>query len=98
MRDVNVQEEIKIDAARVCVQFHNSAKEISLKYREMFGRTVYVTSSAFLHMLKLYARLTSKKQEEIVAMRNKYIAGLEKLELAAEQVEQMKTTLTILKP
>ncbi|XP_025074096.1 dynein heavy chain 7, axonemal-like [Pogonomyrmex barbatus] len=98
MRDVNVQEEIKIDAARVCVQFHNSAKEISLKYREMFGRTIHVTSSAFLHMLKLYTRLTSKKQEEIVAMRNKYIAGLEKLELAAEQVEQMKTTLTILKP
>ncbi|XP_011706108.1 PREDICTED: dynein heavy chain 7, axonemal-like [Wasmannia auropunctata] len=98
MRDVNVREEIKADAAKVCVQIHNSAKEINLKYREMFGRNIHVTSSAFLHMLKLYRQLTSKKQEKIVATRNRYIAGLEKLELAAEQVEQMKAILTILKP
>ncbi|XP_024883298.1 dynein heavy chain 7, axonemal-like [Temnothorax curvispinosus] len=98
MRHVNVREEVKADAARVCVQFHNSAKEMSLKYREMFGRSIHVTSSAFLHMLKLYMQLTSRKQEEIVATRNGYVAGLEKLELAAEQVEQMKATLTILKP
>ncbi|KAG5312033.1 DYH7 protein, partial [Pseudoatta argentina] len=98
MRDVNVREEVKADAARICVQFHNSAKEMSLKYHEMFSRTIHVTSSAFLHMLKLYKQLTSKKQEKIIATRNRYIAGLEKLELAAEQVEQMKATLTILKP
>jgi len=98
MRDVNVREEIKADAARICVQFHNSAKEMSLKYHEMFGRTIHVTSSAFLHMLKLYKQLTSKKQEKIIATRNRYIAGLEKLELAAEQVKQMKATLTVLKP
>lgn len=98
MKHVNMQEEVKADAARVCVQFHNNAKEMSLKYREMFGRSIHVTTSAFLHMLKLYTQLTSKKQEEIVITRNRYIAGLEKLELAAEQVEQMKTTLTILKP
>lgn len=98
MRDVNVREEVKADAARVCVQFHNNAKEMSLKYHKIFDRIIYVTSSAFLHMLKLYTQLTLKKQEEIVATRNKYIAGLEKLELAAKQVEQMKATLTILKP
>lgn len=98
MRHVNVREEIKASAARVCVQFHNSAKEMSSKYREMFGRDIHVTSSAFLHTLKLYAQLMSRKQEEIVATRSRYVAGLEKLELAAEQVEQMKATLTILKP
>lgn len=98
MKHINMKEEIKADAARVCVQFHNNAKEMSSKYREMFGRSIHVTSSAFLHMLKLYTQLMSKKQEEIVAMRNRYVAGLEKLELAAEQVEQMKATLTILKP
>lgn len=98
MKHVNVREEIKASAARVCVQLHNSARETSSKYREMFGRSVHVTSSAFLHMLKLYTRLMSKKQEEIVATRGRYVAGLEKLELAAEQVEQMKATLTVLKP
>lgn len=98
MKHVNVREEVKADAARVCVQLHNSAKEMSSKYRETFGRSIHVTSSAFLHMLKLYTQLMSKKQEEIIATRNRYVAGLEKLELAAEQVEQMKGTLTILKP
>ncbi|KAL0118616.1 hypothetical protein PUN28_009352 [Cardiocondyla obscurior] len=98
MKDVDAQEEIKADAAKICVQFHNNAKEMSLKYRELFDRSIHVTSSGFLHMLKLYTQLTSKKQKEIVASRNRYLAGLEKLELAAEQVEQMKATLTILKP
>ncbi|XP_012233843.2 dynein axonemal heavy chain 7-like [Linepithema humile] len=95
---VNVREELKARAARVCVRFHSDAKEMSLRYGEVFDRTIHVTSSAFLHMLKLYTRLTSEKQKEIVATRNRYLAGLEKLELAAEQVEQMKATLTILKP
>ncbi|KAL6447918.1 hypothetical protein ACFW04_000175 [Cataglyphis niger] len=98
MRSVNVQEDVKACAAKTCVQFHKNAREMSLRYHEMFGRIVHVTSSAFLHMLKLFTRLMSRKQEEIIATRNKYIAGLEKLELAAEQVEQMKATLTILKP
>lgn len=98
MTYVNVQEEIKVRAARACVQFHKGAREMSLRYREIFGRIIHVTSSAFLHMLKLYKRLMSRKQEEIIATRNRYVAGLEKLELAAEQVEQMKATLTILKP
>lgn len=98
MKQVNVREGIKTHMAKTCVQFHNDAKKMTLKYREIFDKTIYVTSLAFLHMLKLYTRLISKKQEEIVATRNRYLAGLEKLELAAEQVEQMKTTLTILKP
>ncbi|XP_072767052.1 dynein axonemal heavy chain 7 [Anoplolepis gracilipes] len=98
MKYVNVKEDIKARAARVCVQFHKNAREMSLRYHEMFGRIIHVTSSAFLHMLELYRRLMSKKQEEIVASRNRYVTGLEKLDLAAEQVEQMKATLTILKP
>jgi len=98
MNYINVQKGIKSCLARACVQLHNSAIETSINYNKMFGRTIHVTSSAFLHMLKLYTRLMSKKQEEIIVTRNKYIAGLEKLELAAKQVEQMKNTLTILKP
>lgn len=98
MKHVNVREEMKAQAAKACVRFHGDAKRTSSRYRETFGRTIHVTSSAFLHMLKLYARLTSQKQEEIIATRNRYVAGLEKLELAAKQVEQMKATLTILKP
>lgn len=98
MKHVNVREEIKAQAAKISVRFYGNAKRMSLRYHETYGRTIHMTSSAFLHMLKLYTRLTSKKQEEIVVTRNRYVAGLEKLELAAEQVEQMKATLTILKP
>jgi len=98
MSYINVPEEIKSRLAETCVQLHNNAVEASVNYSKMFGKTIHVTSSAFLHMLKLYTWLMSKKQKEIIATRNKYIAGLEKLELAAKQVEQMKNTLTILKP
>ncbi|CAL7950071.1 unnamed protein product [Xylocopa violacea] len=98
VQDINIEENIKINVVKACIKLHNNAKEMSAKYNKENGIKIHVTLSAFLHMLKLYVHLLSKKQKDIATIRKRYLMGLEKLESAAQQVEKMKDTLTILKP
>ncbi|CAK9814005.1 Dynein axonemal heavy chain 7 [Anthophora quadrimaculata] len=98
IENINVEEKIKMNVITVCIKLHNNMQEVSTKYYKQTGTKIHVTSSAFLHMLKLYTYLFSKKEKDIFTIRNRYLTGLEKLELAAQQVKKMKATLTMLKP
>ncbi|XP_068982290.1 dynein axonemal heavy chain 7-like isoform X4 [Bombus flavifrons] len=98
IQDINIEEDIKANVIKICIQLYNYAQEISKEYYKETGMKIHVTSVTYLHMLKLYVHLICKKQGDIVTLKNKYLTGLEKLELAAQQVEKMKATLTILKP
>ncbi|XP_015173622.1 PREDICTED: dynein heavy chain 7, axonemal-like [Polistes dominula] len=95
---IDIPKNIKDSVIKACIQFHNDAKINSLMYLNDNGIPTYVTNSAFLHTTKLYKHLMTKKQEQIITTRNRYMMGLEQLEIAAQQVEKMSTTLTILKP
>ncbi|XP_014599968.1 PREDICTED: dynein heavy chain 7, axonemal-like [Polistes canadensis] len=95
---IDIPGNIKDSVIKACIQFHNDAKINSLMYLKDNGIPTYVTNSAFLHTTKLYKHLMTKKQEQIITTRNRYMMGLEQLEIAAQQVEKMSTTLTILKP
>ncbi|CAB0041012.1 unnamed protein product [Trichogramma brassicae] len=57
-----------------------------------------VAPLGFLRTCKQYAELMASKQLEIKSTRKRYLAGLDKLQLAAREVAHMKTTLTKLRP
>ncbi|KAK9309475.1 hypothetical protein QLX08_000945 [Tetragonisca angustula] len=98
IQDTNIEENVKINVTKVCVQLHNHMQKISTEYYKESNTKIHVTLTAYLHMLKLYVYLICKKQKDIATLKNRYLTGLEKLELAAQQVENMKATLTMLKP
>ncbi|XP_076645556.1 dynein axonemal heavy chain 3 [Halictus rubicundus] len=98
IQDTDVQENIKEDIITACIQLYDSAREMSNEYFNETSKRIHVTLLAFLHMLRLYSCQVSEKQKNIIATRNRYLAGLEKLKLAAQQVEKMKATLIMLKP
>ncbi|XP_078034863.1 dynein axonemal heavy chain 7 [Augochlora pura] len=98
IQDTNIQENMKKDIITACIKLYDSAQEISNEYFKETYKMNHVTLLAFLHMLKLYSHKISEKQKNIIVTRNRYLAGLEKLELAAQQVEKMKATLIMLKP
>ena len=50
------------------------------------GRKTYVTSAAYLELVRSYTCLMRVKQEEIMAAKLRYMGGLNKLMFAAEQV------------
>ncbi|XP_048509709.1 dynein axonemal heavy chain 7-like [Athalia rosae] len=91
-------EDVKAKCATACRYFHNSVNEMGEKYEKLSGRLTYVTVPRFLHLVRSFAEHTARKQESITTARNRYVAGLEKLQFAAGQVARMKTTLTALRP
>jgi dynein heavy chain len=50
------------------------------------GRQTYITSAAYLELIRSFTDLTNAKQEEIMRAKERYVGGLDKLLFAAEQV------------
>ncbi|CAK9798694.1 Dynein axonemal heavy chain 7 [Anthophora quadrimaculata] len=96
--NINVDEEVKINAVVACKFFHVCAKDISTEFYNVTGRRTYVTTASFLDLIRTYAELMDEKQEELSLARYRYINGLDKLEFAAAQISQMRITLSQLQP
>lgn len=61
-------------------------------------RRTYITSASYLDLIKAYTNCTNLKQKEIMEEKMRYVGGLEELESATVQVNQMKEDLFILQP
>lgn len=58
----------------------------------------YVTRTSYLELIKMFDTLLTKQRSLIVAARQRYKVGLEKLEFTSSQVNIMQEELTNLKP
>nr|XP_034175500.1 dynein heavy chain 12, axonemal isoform X3 [Osmia lignaria] len=96
--DINIEEQVKINAVVACKYFHVCAKDVSTRFYNATGRKTYVTTAGFLDLIRTYAELMEEKQQELILARDRYISGLDKLEYAAQQIGQMKITLSRLRP
>lgn len=78
------------DARRVCVQmcvyFHQSVGELSVRYLRDVKRYNYVTPTSYLALITTFKTLLQKKREEILNLKARYEMGLGKLEFASSQV------------
>jgi dynein heavy chain len=50
------------------------------------GRKMYITSAAYLELVRSYIELTNAKQDEIMEAKLRYVGGIDRLLFAAEQV------------
>ncbi|KAE8738437.1 hypothetical protein FOCC_FOCC016088 [Frankliniella occidentalis] len=98
LSDVALDANVRTNAVQACKYFHATSKVAADRFHAATGRKTYITSSAFLELIKSFARLTVAKQEEIMDAKNRYMGGLDKLDFAAAQVAQMQTELTNLQP
>ncbi|XP_076243987.1 dynein heavy chain at 62B [Calliopsis andreniformis] len=96
--DINVEEEVKINAVVACKYFHICAKDISTRFYNITGRHTYITTAGFLDLIRTYAELMKEKQQELTQARDRYINGLDKLDFASQQIGQMRVTLSHLRP
>ncbi|KAL3321293.1 Dynein heavy chain 3, axonemal, partial [Cichlidogyrus casuarinus] len=98
LQEIDLSEEIREAAVVMCKAFHETVRDLSQKFLEIFGRHNYVTPTSYLEMIKTFKSLLSKKRTEIMTMRNRYLTGLDKLEFAASQVGKMQVELRELQP
>ena len=61
-------------------------------------RRNYVTPTSYLELIRTFKALLDKKRLEILGLRERYVIGMEKLELSEQAVSVMQRELTELQP
>jgi len=59
---------------------------------------VHANAATFAELLQLVDAVAAQRRERILGDRQRYLIGLEKLQLAAEQVQRIQEELTSLQP
>lgn len=72
--------------------------EIIFRYYEELQRRNYVTPTSYLELIKTFKDLLDTKRFEILTLRERYVIGIEKLELSENQISIMQKELTDLQP
>lgn len=74
--DIDVADDVKVNSVIACKYFHTCAKEISERFYQTLGRKTYVTSAAFLDLIRAFGVLMKEKQEETTLARYLIFSGL----------------------
>ncbi|XP_064633435.1 dynein axonemal heavy chain 12-like isoform X2 [Lineus longissimus] len=98
LENVDMEDDMRHETVHICQYFHTSARILSEKYLEKLGRHNYVTPTSYLELINAFKTLLTKKQDETMKAKRRYVVGLEKLAFSAEQVAIMQTELEELQP
>lgn len=86
------------DLARMCMHFHFTVRALSGRFMSEARRQTYVTPTSYMELLGMFKSNLDVKRGELVAARDRYVVGLEKLAFAADQVAVMQKELQDLQP
>ena len=85
-------------AVGICVSFHLTVSELTRKVLSEKRRYSYVTPTNYLQLLQSFKEIQGFKQETTGKLRDKYAAGVKKLDTTQEFVMQLRNELLISKP
>ncbi|XP_010001540.1 PREDICTED: dynein heavy chain 3, axonemal [Chaetura pelagica] len=98
LEDVELEDDVRKEVVSMCKYFQESVRDLSVNYYAILRRHNYVTPTSYLELILTFKTLLNKKRQEVDTMRNRYLTGLKKLELASLQVGEMQKELTALQP
>lgn len=98
LEDIEMTEERRSNAVKLCQQFHKSTRELSVKFLQELQRHNYVTPTSYLELIATFKELLGVKRTEVKKLQRRYEVGLEKLQSAASQVATMQAELEALQP
>lgn len=77
---------------------HKSVEQNSVLYKQELNRYNYVTPTSYLELLTMYKQILGAKRKEVGYQTNRLRSGLDKLESANREVEEMKIQLREMQP
>jgi len=86
LEDVDMEDSVRSHTITMCKHFHESVRLMSQKYYDTLRRHNYVTPTSYLELILTFKNLLSRKRDDIIMLKNRYLTGLEKLQFAASQV------------
>ena len=74
---------------------HSMMNEVCLRYFEVYKKQTYVTPKSYLSFIESFKRLYNMKKEELMRAYKRLRDGLDKLEKAAKDVDDMSKKLEV---
>lgn len=71
---------------------------LNIRFYDELHRRNYVTPTSYLELIRTFKTLLDKKRFDILGLRERYVIGMEKLELSEQAVSVMQKELTELQP
>ncbi|KAJ8673423.1 hypothetical protein QAD02_004685 [Eretmocerus hayati] len=98
LKEVDLQDTIKRHVVLASKYIFKEVRGICMERYQESTRQLQLSPAAFLRSTKIYNDILLTKQKELTSKKQRYLAGLDKLDLAAREVSLMKNTLTELRP
>ena len=98
LADVDMEEELLEPAVVMCMHFHQSVQQLSVRFMSELRRHYYVTPTSYLELITTFKGLLAVKREEVKAALRRYQVGLEKLADTEASVAKMQVALTEMQP
>ena len=89
---------VRRNIVSTCQHFHVQAKALTAKFASRLGRTNYVTPTSYLELILAFKGALGRRRELVMAAKNRYLVGLEKLQFAESNVSTMRIELEELQP
>lgn len=82
----------------MCMEFHTSTESLSEQFLIRLNRHNYVTPTSYLELIHTFKGLLEKKRTETKTATNRYLTGIDQLEIASKQIDILKGNLEELQP
>ena len=82
----------------MCKHFHENVRDLSALFDSSLNRKNYITPTNYLELIMTFKQLLNLKRNELIALKQRYVGGLEKLAFAEKQVDIMKNDIIALQP
>ena len=98
LEDVELSDELRASCVKMCQEFHESTRTLSVRFQLEVRRINYVTPTSYLGLIATYKELLAIRRKVLSAQKKRYEVGLAQLNSAAGAVDTMKTELIELQP
>jgi dynein heavy chain len=88
LEQVDINDSEKEACVDIVKYFHTSTQKLSEKFYSKLQRYNYVTPTSYLQAISGFKMLITRKQNEIMAAKKRYIKGLDQLAFAETQVKE----------
>ncbi|CAG0883773.1 unnamed protein product [Cyprideis torosa] len=98
LSEVDLSSEIREKCVLMCKYFHQSVVGLSDAFQKKLNRRNHVTPTSFLELILAFRSLLNVKRNDILLLKNRYVAGLDRLEYATSQISVMQEREKNLRP
>lgn len=91
----DTERQVAID---MCIEFHTSTQTLCQRFYEKTQAHVYVTPTSYLELIRCFKSLLNEQRTKIRTNRDRYVKGIEQLEVAREQTNKLQVALVALEP